>query len=528
MIRYVLGIFGMAGLVMAQYSQFVTALGGTGWEYGYSVVQTPDNGFLVAGETNSFSSALFEVILAKFDASGNLLWTKTTRMLGSGSDGQGPCGIVLTPDGGFAITGHCSDASGGTNKFIAKYDALGNLQWSKRYGSGELGSFAPIIKTLDNGFAICGLRSTSYQFDLYISRFDASGNLLWARWVGNTSNGAYETGYDLVQTPDSGFAVVGYTNSFGAGNTDVLLCRFDKSGNLLWTKTYGGTADESGAGIARTPDGGFVIVGTTRSWGAGSSDALLLKVNSSGDLLWARTLGGADWDYGDDVIVASDGSILITGELYGYGAGDDDIFLAKFDADGSYQWTKAVGGSAYEGPYQLIQTSDAGFAITGVTYSWNAGGDPRDLILIKYDASGNTCIGGLVSPTVTSPTPTVTSPSPSTAAFTPATQTPAPITASPAPVQTLVCRALDNNESPSPTSEAWLIAKGKSIRFFLPVASQASLSVYDAAGRLVARPIHGFSEAGEHEIKFEQDGGVYIAVLNYRGRDYRVKTVVQP
>ncbi len=86
MIRYALGIVGMAGLALAQESQFVTALGGTGWEYGYSLVQTPDNGFMVAGETNSFSAALFEVILVKFDASGNLVWTRTTRSLGSVSD----------------------------------------------------------------------------------------------------------------------------------------------------------------------------------------------------------------------------------------------------------------------------------------------------------------------------------------------------------------------------------------------------------------------------------------------------------
>ena len=237
-----------------------------------------------------------------------------------------------------------------------------------------------------------------------------------------------EEGHSLIQTSDGGYAIAGYTKSFGAGGYDVYVVKLDAKGNLQWTKTIGGPEIEAGKSLIQTSDGGYAIAGYTTSFGAGYRDVYVVKLDAKGNLQWTKTIGGPKKDdWGESLIQTSDGGYAIAGKTSSsFGAGGYDVYVVKLDANGNLQWTKTIGGKDFEDGYSLIQTSDGGYAIAGTTTSFGAGA--WDVYVVKLDKDGNACCaisqtpqvgsgGTLSSPTssigsggtLTSPTPTTSS-----------------------------------------------------------------------------------------------------------------------
>jgi hypothetical protein len=193
-------------------------------------------------------------------------------------------------------------------------------------------------------------------------------------------------GYSVVATSDGGYAVAGYTYSYGAGNSDFWLVKTDASGTAIWNQTYGGTGSEWGSSLIQTSDGGYAVAGSTLSFGAGSSDVWLVKTDSIGNMQWNQTYGGTDFDYGYSVVQTSDGGYAIAGFTESYGFGLDDFWLIKTASDGDAQWNQTYGGADSEQGYSLVQTIDGGYVIAGTTSSYGAGNS--DFWLVKTDASG--------------------------------------------------------------------------------------------------------------------------------------------
>jgi len=169
-----------------------------------------------------------------------------------------------------------------------------------------------------------------------------------------------EEGNSLIQTSDGGYAIAGYTKSFGAGNYDVYVIKLDANGNLQWTKTIGGPESEEGNSLIQTPDGGYVIAGSTRSFGAGEADVYVVKLDAKGNLQWTKTIGGLNRDWSSSLIQTSDGGYAIAGHTESFGAGEADVYVVKLDAKGNLQWTKTIGGKYTDAGLSLIQTSDGG------------------------------------------------------------------------------------------------------------------------------------------------------------------------
>ncbi|MBS4028097.1 MAG: T9SS type A sorting domain-containing protein [Ignavibacteriales bacterium] len=206
---------------------------------------------------------------------------------------------------------------------------------------------------------------------------------MWTKTFGGSNDDA---GFSVQQTTDGGFVIAGTTESFGAGGRDVYLVKTDASGTQQWQKTFGGNYIDEGYSFRQTIDGGFVITGATNSYGAGSSDVYLIRTNSNGDSLWTKTFGGSGEDIGRSVQQTTDGGFVITGATYSYGAGSSDIYLIRTNSNGDSLWTKTFGGSNYDVGISVQQITDGGFVIAGGGFS---GAGYQDVFLIKTDGDGD-------------------------------------------------------------------------------------------------------------------------------------------
>jgi hypothetical protein len=365
--------------------------GGSHYDYGDSVQQTTDGGFIIVGYSNSFDAGSMNVYLIKADLSGNLLWQKTFG--GSGID-RG-YSVQETTDGGFIIGSITYDLgypySDRNNNFcLIKTDPNGTLLWQKTFG-GEYGDDGcSVQQTTDGGFIIAG---TTYLFGaddvrVYLIKTDTNGTLLWKKTFGGSG---WDVGCSVQQTSDGGYIIAGNTDSFGAGGDDVYLIKTDSAGTLTWQKTFGGIHNDYGESVQQTTDGGYIIAGSTISFGAGSWDVYLVKTDSIGNLLWQKTFGGSGWDVGPSVQQTTDGGYIIGGETTSFGADQFDAYLIKTDPNGNLLWQKTLGIDGWWGGW-IRETTNGGFIITGTVYSSGAG--HTDVYLIKL-CSENTSLGDL-------------------------------------------------------------------------------------------------------------------------------------
>jgi hypothetical protein len=194
--------------------------------------------------------------------------------------------------------------------------------------------------------------------------------------------------FDVQQTTDGGYIAVGNIETSGSYSRQLLMIRTDGLGNAVWTKTYGGYGTEQGLSVKQTPDGGYVVVGNTTSYGS-TFQVYLLRTNSLGDTLWAKTYGGSDYDVGSSVDLTADGGFIIAGWTYSYGAGNADVYLIKTDSLGEVEWTKTYGGVREDMAYHVEYTFDGGYVITGWTKSFS-GMANSNMYLIKTDSLGDT------------------------------------------------------------------------------------------------------------------------------------------
>jgi hypothetical protein len=295
--------------------------------------------------------------------------------------------LIQTSDGGYAIAGFTiSFGAGEADVYVVKLDANGNLQWTKTIGGPKDDLGFSLIQTSDGGYAIAGYTSSfgAGNYDVYVVKLDANGNLQWTKTIGGPKG---DWGFSLIQTSDGGYAIAGLTISFGAGEWDVYVVKLDANGNLQWTRTIGGPKRDWSFSLIQTSDGGYVIAGYTESFGAGEWDVYVVKLDANGNLQWTKTIGGPGYEIGFSLIQTSDGGHAIAGATNSFGAGKTDIYVVKLDAKGNLQWTKTIGGPASETGYSLIQTSDGGYAIAGATQSFGAG--QLDVYVVKLNADGN-------------------------------------------------------------------------------------------------------------------------------------------
>ena len=210
-------------------------------------------------------------------------------------------------------------------------------------------------------------------------------------WIKTFGGPEWDGAYSVQLTSDGGYIITGYTISYsGAECRDVWLIKTDPQGNEVWNKTFGGSDVDIGYSVTQVSDGGYIIVGSTASYGSGLFDVWLIKTDSEGNEMWNRTFGGSDPDEGTSVMLSSDGGYIITGESQSYGAGGGGIWLIKTDSEGNEVWNRTFGGDGGIG-MSILQTSDGGYIVTGKTppgVDTSYGARDIDVWLIKTDSNG--------------------------------------------------------------------------------------------------------------------------------------------
>lgn len=375
--------------------------GGAGNDGAYYVIQTSDGGYALAGFTSPSGTNNHDFWLIKTDSSGTVQWSKTYG--GNGIDDA--YSVIETADGGYAMAGFTnSSGAGNYDGWLVKVDSSGNMQWNKTYGGATADDLYTVVQTGDGGYALVGY-TTSFgagAADGRLVKVDSSGNLLWSQTYGGTG---VDDAVSMVKTSDGGYALVGFTRSFGVGGTDFWLVKVDSEGVLQWNKTYGGPSDDSAHSVVQTGDGGYALAGFTSSFGSGGGDFWLVKVDSSGNMQWNRTFGGHGMDNAVSLVKTSDGGYALAGYTGSFGAGSSDVWVVKTDSFGNLVWSQTYGGAGADYAYSIIQTSDGGYALAGNTASFGTGSSDCYFVKIAAESPDSS---PSASPT-NSPTQTPTS-----------------------------------------------------------------------------------------------------------------------
>ncbi|MGA9116973.1 MAG: T9SS type A sorting domain-containing protein [Bacteroidota bacterium] len=330
-------------------NEWIRAFGGDADDEGYAVDQTSDGGLIVAGYTKSFGAGLKDVILIRTDSAGNALWTRT---FGGAQDDEG-YGVQQTSDGGYIVGGVTSSyGAGSRDLWLIKTDTMGYEVWKKTAGGlGSDGAWA-VEQTPDGGYAATGWTMSGAAGplgDMWLVKADTGGNQRWAARFGGSDA---DRGHAMRRTADGGYIVTGYTSSWGAGLDDLLLVKTDSAGGGGWTKTLGGTGRDYGRAVEEVPGGGYVIAGYTLSYGAGSEDFWIIRTDQAGNMLWSKTLGGTASDMAYGLDRTFDGGYVAVGHTLSSGAGVHDVWLVRLAAEA----TSAGGEPAIPQRFGLLRS----------------------------------------------------------------------------------------------------------------------------------------------------------------------------
>jgi len=363
------------------------AHGGGSEDEGASLIQTADGGYAAAGWTKSYGAGGGDAWLVKMNETGVEEWNRTYG--GKGFDFAE--GVLAADDGGYVLVGATiSFGAGNMDVWLIRTDANGNELWNRTYGGAGDDKGMAVCNTTDGGYVITGYwkPGISGWRQLWVIKTDSAGKIDWDVKLGG---GYDDEGWSVLERAGGGYAVTGYTSSFGAGCADLWLVALDGNGAEEWNRTIGGAGDDFGNQLIETAGGNLVIAGQTQSFGTVENDfdgkttvnAWLLKINATGTELWNRTYGDIWYEYGDAVAEADDGGYFLAGSYGSYHGENFDMYIMRVDSEGKESWSKVFGGKDYDFTNAMLRNSGNGIVLAGSIGSAGAGG--TDLIILEFD-----------------------------------------------------------------------------------------------------------------------------------------------
>ena len=380
--------------------------GGSKNDVANAVVKTLDGGAVVLGYTQSINGNItdkttenFDFWVLKLDAESNIQWSKT---FGGTNDDRGN-DIIQTNDGGYAILGYStssdqdvSENAGSQDFWMIKLNANGSISWSKTFGYTGADFGTTLLQTADNSYLITGVLDVTASGgqgnsqrhaggDIWAIKLSENGELQWSKYFGGSFTDAP---FGVVETEDHNFIIAGSSDSGDVdisnnnGSYDFWVLKIASNGSLLWERSFGGSEIDEGRAITTTNDGNFIIVGDTRSADKdvsnnnGAADVWIIKMNTDGNLIWEKTIGGTSFDVARSVSKTQDGGFIISGSSRSLdnsftNQGQNDALLLKIDSEGNGVWKQTIGGAEIDFFYDAVQFNDASIIAVGETNSSN-------------------------------------------------------------------------------------------------------------------------------------------------------------
>lgn len=389
--------------------QWQKTLGGSSDDYGFNIQQTADEGYIVAGVTYSTDSDVTanqgeaDYWIVKMSATGTIQWQKTF----GGSAEDYAFSIQQTADGGYIVAGLTNSTDGDITVnhgdydcWIVKLNATGTIQWQKTFGGSLEDVALGIQQTTDGGYIVAGYTKSTDgdvtvnhgDFDYWIIKLNATGTIQWQKALGGTGQ---DHATCIQQTADGGYIVAGSSNSYDGdvaenlGSYDFWVVKLNAIGAIQWQKALGGSYIDEAQSIQQTADGGYIVAGNTDSADGdvsgyhGSYDYWVVKLNAIGTIQWQKTLGGSSDDVATCLQQTTDGGYIVAGWTYStdgdvirnnwdYYYVGYDYWIVKLSATGTIQWQTALGGSDDDDAFSIQQTTDGGYIVAGMSNSTDA------------------------------------------------------------------------------------------------------------------------------------------------------------
>ena len=381
---------GTAKTITANFSATPPASGTWAKTYGSENADSIDgiqplaDGGYVGVTSLSTATTGVDMAILKIDSLGNPIKQITLN----GPDLDRGFSIKKTWDGGYVVTG-VTGSFGGTRLWVLKFNQDDLISWQKTYGDAAQGY--SIQETSDGGFILTGKSSVT---GAWVLKLDSNGNTVWHKAFNSLADFGYsiDGGYLIQQTGDGGYILTGETHWPGPGFTSVWVAKLNEDGTVAWQKAYGtALLQEYGYSIQQTFDGGYILTGSiqfeiTPPGGPRILKVLVIKLFPDGTIEWAGTYGGTNDDFGISVQQNSDGGYIVLGQTKSYGSGGQDIWIIRLNEGGDIIWQKAYGGSSDDIAYSIQQTGDGGYIVAGQTSSVGSNGDG---LILKLDSDGN-------------------------------------------------------------------------------------------------------------------------------------------
>ena len=385
------GFFSESSIVQAEMPfTMIKNYGGTQNERGYAVQQTSDGGYVIVGSSASYGAGGSDLWILKVDASGEFSWSKTYG--GQGNDvGKD---IVQTSDGGYIITGYTKSFSSGGDMdlWLIKTDANGesclyndggtctqnSSKWVKSFGTSGNDYGNSVQETSEGDFIVAG--KSGRIPSVFVVKTNSLGEKIWENLYGT---GPGDRGQYIIERQDLGFLIVGKENPNNADD-NLCLINIDTDGSEVWHSLYGGGSSDGGNHVSEVSGGGFIIAGSTKSYGNGNWDDMwLVKTSTGGSMEWQKTYGGNYTEIGNYVHEKVSGGYIITGSTESIGQGLYDIWVVSTDYTGNEIYSQTFGGNMDDKALRGSKSDNGELLIIGYTSSFGNGGD--DVLFIKID-----------------------------------------------------------------------------------------------------------------------------------------------
>jgi hypothetical protein len=367
------------------YGQWAKTYGRPENDQIYAIAETNDGGYVAVGITESFDFWI-DALVMKLSASGDIEWRRSF----GGYEVDSANSVFPLEDGRIIVAGTYEDIiTDFRSAMVLMLDEDGGLEWQLIYSENENTNLLSVELTSDNGFILTGVTYAEFypEPDIVVTKLNSTGEILWEKVYSGSNDNSANT---IQQTTDGGYILAANSSTFPLEETQERNCqllRLDSSGNILWQYRYSAGADGRVDDVLQTSDGGFIISGWTKAFGAGETDCWILKIRTDGSIEWQRAFGGSRLDALNSIQETDDGGFIAAGTTTSFGAGSSDGHVTKLSASGEVEWQRTFGGTNQDELHDIQKTSEGGFIVAGCTTSFGIG--EEDALVITLDSSGN-------------------------------------------------------------------------------------------------------------------------------------------